>query len=404
MNLLSVAEWLAAFGQTDVSFDSGRCLHEGDRFSTCQTCSHACPTGAITPGKLPTFNPDQCISCGACPPACPSGAFRAGDPLAALFQAGQTQARGELDLYCSRHPRSQVGPTVESAGYRVKSCLAGLSAGAYLALVALGYQRVWVRTDACGDCPINRLEAQIERQVSQGQRLLALWGQEDALVALATLENPVQRPIWGANSTPEKISRRELFHKAAWRHEPVARPPAPSPRIIENEGLLSQDRVQTLRAARQFSPVLRDPHASLQGLGFARLSVSKACTACGACARVCPGGALRFSKNDTETSFHLDFLAEACIGCEACLHICSPGAISLDHSPSAGDIFLVHEATVLQSGALTRCERCHTPFAAQEGHHRLCPLCEYRTTHPFGSILPPGFDRLSAKAEEKGRA
>ncbi len=406
MNLFSVAEWLAAFGRPDMSFDAARCLHHGDKYATCQACFDVCPAGAITPGKPPVFSEEKCLSCSACLPVCPSGAYRAGDPLAPLLQAPRNEAAAGLDLFCASHPQSEVGPTAESAGYRVKGCLAGLSAGSYMALVAQGYQRIWVRTDACQGCPWKELEGRIQLQVSRARSLLALWGQEDALVITPALEKPVQRPLWSAGpaSQPAGISRRDLFRMMIPHPDRPPRPEPPKPQPIENEDRLSQERVHILRAAGQLALPLRHPEATLEGLGFAGLSVSADCTACGACARACPTDALRFSTDEAKTSFRLSFQAEACIGCEACLHVCSPAAITLRHAPEAGEVFTAREArqaVAVRAGALAHCERCQTPFAAREGQH-LCSFCEYRSTHPFGSILPPGVRPLP-RAEEENR-
>lgn len=43
--------------------------------SPCKGCVEACPTGALTRGKIVLFNPDECINCKACISACKHNAI-----------------------------------------------------------------------------------------------------------------------------------------------------------------------------------------------------------------------------------------------------------------------------------------------------------------------------------------
>jgi ferredoxin len=140
-------------------------------------------------------------------------------------------------------------------------------------------------------------------------------------------------------------------------------------------------------------PDFTENTSSLVGMGFAWLSVTEACTACGVCGHACPTGALRFDKNEAGSTYTLAFSPRMCIGCEICACVCAPEALSLNHEPTFAQVFAV-ETVTLQAGDLIRCDRCRTPIAARPGV-KLCPLCEYRRTHPFGSGLPPGARQIS---------
>jgi len=120
---------------------------------------------------------------------------------------------------------------------------------------------------------------------------------------------------------------------------------------------------------------------------FATVTISEACTACSACARDCPSGALHFEKSEDEATYRLAFSAHNCSGCEVCRHVCAPGAVTVNHAPGLAKIFSVEKTTILQEGALTHCARCRTLMVARPGV-TICPLCEYRRAHPFGSIRP----------------
>ena len=86
-------------------------------------------------------------------------------------------------------------------------------------------------------------------------------------------------------------------------------------------------------------------------------------------------------------TYSLTFLAQNCIDCNLCNHVCLPDAITLNHEPTYEQVFSVKEPHVVGSGSLVRCERCKSLMAARDSV-KLCSLCEYRRTHPFGSMMP----------------
>ena len=400
MNLSSAADWFASIVRPDVTFDSARCLYSMDRFSGCQECFQVCPDDAIIVDRPPRLDGEKCLGCSACLPVCPRGAYQANDPLKPLFTATKTVDATEIDLFCSSNLQAKAGPSTNSVGYSVKGCLAGLGAGSYLNVLASGFQRVVVRLDACQDCPLGTLKERIEDQIHQAQNLLALWGKRPALMSISTLEKPVERPVWDNEAVQPGVSRRDFFKMLV----PVAKQPKESSsgnaKEVENPEKLGRERLHLLRASANFDLPLANPETRLEEAGFALLTVSDECTACETCARVCPTGAIRFAANQAETKYQLRFLAEACIGCEACLHICPPSAISIEHAPAAKQVFTNGEPVVLNQGNLVQCERCHATFAAKEGK-RLCPFCEYRASHPFGSMLTPAGKPFFPNKQEK---
>jgi ferredoxin len=96
---------------------------------------------------------------------------------------------------------------------------------------------------------------------------------------------------------------------------------------------------------------------------------------------------LKFEKNEEGMTFSISFSAQNCIGCDVCEHVCMPNAITVNYAPTFEEVFGVKEPVVAESGELVRCERCKTLMAKCEGV-KYCQLCEYRRTHPFGSMMP----------------
>ena len=398
--MLSAAERLAALAGPTVRLNPDRCLYASDRFATCAACQDLCPAGAISAAKPPQLDGDACAGCLACLPACPVGAFSGNDAVAVLLASAARAETRSFELICEKHPRPGEGLDQRSVGLRVRGCLAGLGAGAYLALVAQGAERVVARADACANCPWGSLQHRIDAQVQQAQQLLAGLGR-GAVVSMQVqpLETGIARAVQDTQHPP--VSRRDLFRRLtqqarvvtsrAWTvDEPEVAARAPG-----------RDRRRTAQAAAFFSndTACKPPAApALAGSDWAILAAAPACTACGACARACPTGALRLDQ-DAGGHFTLLFIPVACVGCEACLHVCAPAALTLDHTPAFKQVF-GNTVQTLCSGELVRCDRCGASMAARPGE-TLCTVCEQRRQNPFGQHLPPGLRDAHLRVERR---
>ncbi|MGZ6347071.1 MAG: 4Fe-4S dicluster domain-containing protein [Anaerolineales bacterium] len=385
MNLFDVADRFASLDRSDVLLDSKRCLHSLFRFSDCKACMEVCPVGAILPGKVPGLDSTKCETCLACLPVCPVGAFAADDAVASLLNAVTHLDGGELELLCEKNQQAELGVSGTSTGIRVRGCLAGLGTGAFLALAAIGLDRIIVRMDACSACKWGSLSGQVYAQINQANQLLEGWGKTGNITFVAGLDSPVDRPLWKSTNPP--ISRRDLFLFAA-RQGQIA-----IARSIENGQPQSSHRPGRnhlrMAGAIKHLPVPVSPeNINLSGMGFASVATSEACVACGTCARGCPTNALQFKTNENETSFTLSLSVRNCIGCGMCVHVCTSKTLTMDRSPSFTRIF-GEEMVILREGELVKCEQCGVLIAARPDVH-LCQFCDYRRSHPFGSMQVPG--------------
>jgi len=399
VSLFSAAERFAALDRSTVTLDTSRCLHSQDKYSTCTACFGLCPVDAITAGKPPALDAEKCQTCLACLTVCPVGAYAADDAVVSLLNAVTHLEAGALELLCERNPHAALGIPEASTAIRVRGCLAGLGCGAYLALAAFGLEHILVRTDACSGCEWATLPRQVEVQVRQAKQLLEAWGKAETLDYVSELDSPTERSLWEATNPP--LSRRDLFRMAV-RQGQVA-----VARAVEDVGAAAgrrpgRDRLRLLGAVAHLPAPQPGYTGSIMDMDFAWVSVSEACTACGVCARACPTSALQFEKNEAEKAYTLTFSARNCIGCEMCMHVCAPSAVSVNHTPTFAQIF-GEETMTLQEGELVKCERCGILMAARPNVH-LCPLCEYRRTHPFGSMLPPGLKGIRPQVAEGKRA
>ncbi|MGW8161359.1 MAG: 4Fe-4S dicluster domain-containing protein [Desulfobulbales bacterium] len=277
---------------------------------------------------------------------------------------------------------------------QVKGCLAGLGASVYLALLLLDVERVILRAEACADCPVGQLGAEVHAWAARADRLLAPWGFSDRLTLLTALpgEPLYARPSWSASDPP--LSRRDLFRLAS-RQGQIAAARAVLKDINEAHKLPGRER-RRLLAVLPRMPETQHTQTCQPEDGFGWIELEGSCTACGVCARACPTGALSFL--DEDDTYTLGFDPRLCIGCAACTHVCAPDALRLDQTPDLQQVFAVSDALVLQSGEFRRCKRCKARFAAVSDE-ALCPVCTFRSKNPFGTALPPALLGRSKSGE-----
>jgi ferredoxin len=396
LSLLDAAERFASIDRSQVLLDTKHCLHSQDQYSTCAACYDVCPVDAITVGKPPVLNAEACQSCLACIPACPVGAFRADDDVSSLLNCVMHVDSKAIELICGLHPHPETGKSMEGIGIRIQGCLAGLGNGALLTLAALGLERILLRTDTCRACKWGSLSERIDQEARRANIFLTAWDKVDNIICMEKVDTPIERPLWEAKNPP--LSRRDLFRMMA-RQGQVAMARAMENGPAGSKRQPGRDRLRLLAAVSHLPDPESDSTVNLDGFGFASLTISESCTACGACGKACPTEALRFEKNQEEMGFTLSFTPQDCIGCDLCAHVCAPAAITLDHEPSFEKV-LAKEPVLARSGELVRCERCKTLMAAKPDV-RLCPLCEYRRANPFGSMMPPGMkSKMATIAKE----
>src|SRR5690606_27490275 len=135
-----------------------------------------------------------------------------------------------------------------------------------------------------------------------------------------------------------------------------------------------------------------------------RSGADDGCTACGACAKACPTGAIALENDDETQTFHLIHLPAACTGCDACLHLCDPDVLYSRGVPFFSALQSPEDET-LASGHFVRCKRCKT--RAVEGalnEQGLCELGAFRGADAFGPRIPERLRPLIQRQMAPGRA
>lgn len=382
MNLIRAATAIEQFAATlerqPINVAPGRCIRALCKAVECDRCASVCPVAAIRLEREPTLDAEKCVGCGLCQHVCPTGAFEGHDPLPALLNCIASLPDHEvIELTCARHPDAAHGERGVDAVVRTTGCLAAFGASAYASLAALGVMGVILRVDACAQCPIGGLKAEIIRA---GETLRELLGRPDALQVIdqghpGKLNRAWRkRPILAVNNTP--LSRRNFFRRLTGQADQPAKALIALPDENDPKRALPRERHRLVRAIALIPRTNRAKGLPRQA-GFTGMTAAESCSACGTCARVCPTGALKLVAD--EANFRLEFDAVRCVDCGVCLRFCKPGALTRTSPPPLDEV-LDDMPRVLASGALRRCQKCGAHFAGQpEGENGdLCPVCSHK--------------------------
>ena len=397
MSFLSAAERFAAIDHSEVVLDAQQCLHSHDQFSACEACFEICPVDAIQPGKPPALDTDKCQDCLACLPVCPVGAYSADDAVQSLLTCATRLETKTVELICASHGSAEMGLSAESIGILLRGCLAGLGAGTYVALAAIGLEHIVLRVDACANCPWVSLQDTIRSQVEQANQFLSHWDKRDILVCVSEINEQMARPLWDAKNPP--LSRRDLFRMAAKQGQ-IAMARAMEQEYNGSKRRPGRDRLRLIHAVNHLPKPEKFLDIPMEDGNFTMLSVSSECNACAACVKACPTESLKFHVDEEKTHYWLSFDPRTCIGCGLCAHVCAPKAIELEEAPTFAQIFSDTEPCTLSAGSVRQCVQCKTLFAT-DSDQNVCPVCAYRKKNPFGAMMPPGINVAATRSKGK---
>ncbi len=319
----------------------------------CDQCVRTCPNDALRKdGASILVDRSRCRTCGVCVEACPQRAVELPGWSAeeieaqvfALLEGATAPGSTEVAFVCEK---ATAAPDARSVPVPVP-CLSMVPAAAMLHTLARGASAIAMY--GCGaDCR-NGLAEKVEGRVDYCQELLRSLGE------------PAQRI--GVVSTTDDA-----------RSQP-APSPSPAPATASENGGRFFGKGTAAREVRELAGhygitelVLQHPSSPL---GLVDVNPDT-CTACGACAVVCPTGALEYETNRGQSS--LSFDASLCIACNDCQALCperSRGAIACR---AVTDLSRIAEGRqVIFRDDSVHCERCGSPFATRRMLDRLAEM------------------------------
>jgi ferredoxin len=388
-----------------------RCLWQRHQAAACSYCQDACPAGAIEfAGRTVQVNPDRCLGCGACLATCPVQCFETAawserSLLSTLARLGGPA----VEIACRCHPAPQAGSLpaggADAPVLQVGVCLAALSPGIWF---EMGLEHaVGARLEYCADCPLAHLADYTRRAIDLANAWLQACGRPPR-VAVQTAEpapeqapGPISGQARGAGAakggkapkarlvvSAERpiLNRRDFLFGFARSSGPPAAALACLPAAAAGtadgsaadggaaDGRLPPYQPAWLRRLAALYPSVAaspaaSPAASSAGLGrgdcgdcgeaeaggcahWPAMQVTAGCTACGACARYCPSGALATVIAGGVFEHH--FMAGVCVACGLCAQVCAPGALLRGYAPDPTPF----AARVVAQQPISACRKC----------------------------------------------
>ncbi|WP_136416006.1 4Fe-4S binding protein [Herbaspirillum sp. ST 5-3] len=345
-------------------FRASHCTRYRFRYSQCRRCADACPYDAVTLSEEGIrIDPSACRNCTLCVAACPTEALHAAEfpRIDILKRAANKPA---LTIACA--PSGLKGD-------EVVPCLGTIDAAMLTHLTSRGTGVTLAGTQHCATCEHGKHAArQLELHLEAVAELKTAAGSDSwaEITVSATLQARPGKPTHSAG-------RRHLFRRLIGRGvDQIARP------VQESDEPSAP--LKAIRFARQFSTAGREvlqavleqaPQDAERALPVhpaifaAQVEKPDGCTACEACARACPTGAVQVRESGV--GWELAFEFQRCVGCSVCVEACQPRVLQLAHEIRH---WKAPEPMVLHHLSKQRCNRCDRFFVSHEPADT-CQVC-----------------------------
>ena len=303
---------------TGVSIAQEQCTRYLHKASTCQCCSEACPTGAITLTlNHPIYDAALCLKCGACASVCPMGVIEVLTPSDAQLEEEMIARAGLNAKIIFTCKESET----KSEGAISLNCLARLEPSLLLLAFAKGASEIKLISGECHKCALNHTLPSIHKTIEMTQKY----------ADLCTVHTPITwecvQNMSDNNLTCKDHSRRTFFLKL-FRQKRVE-PLVETAKITHNTTKLPvpkkhQRVIQSLQLLAGKIPLTRSDDT----LFLSPTIDMTQCIGCTICANVCPTGALE--TDTSEENLRITCKRSRCVACHLCVDVCFKKAITLE--------------------------------------------------------------------------
>ena len=350
-------EWGQAIeGYATLAIDSTACTRVLSPLSSCRKCLDICPAQALD-FSANQWSANQCLGCGLCVIACPNQVFRLDED--ALLEAASPDKALLVDC------RHNVAPTGSDLTI---NCFQQLYPELIFRLLSRT-QKLILYTDQtiCDKCPHQWYAPGLEMQLSPfGLPTDKLILADKHTIAqhlpaqLAPSRRNFLRQIFHDTKT---ASQKKIVHSAQELLTDVAPSTKEAPLIPKRRlALRTLYREQLPEAIKH------------NELPYRRLSVDY-CTFCGACANLCPTGALALRTTESEQK-QLLFQPALCTQCQLCQDICLHKKMYWQDALTVEQLMDDTPIPLAYADSKT-CSQCQHPYwlYPADNENAICPFC-----------------------------
>lgn len=298
-----------------LEFISRRCLRNRLQGNACARCLDECPVQAISAMESGgvRLDPKRCVGCLACTAVCPAEALVSKDRRLTAAP-GKAADRATLVFCCEKSIRS--GEEI------VFPCLGALAEEQLAAYAAQAVEGVRLSLIKCSDCRAAFVPDLLGRRLATLTSRLGN-GEITGSIRLLLQEEEGEEPAESSSRRAFFKAFREIsFHAAT---ETMATLQADPDQREQHAHKHQPARLAQLRQAIADTGD-ESAHQALLRLFFS-LTVSDECNFCGACAGMCPTGALKNTREDEVKRLQFDWAK--CSGCGLCLEFCRKKVLTL---------------------------------------------------------------------------
>lgn len=354
-----------------IKIDRDRCVRLRHKWSKCDECMQACPTGAIKVGNVGgAINIEwyKCNGCGICSNVCKTGVYTLKDFSDKGFLdrcRGVVLDCGKLEVRCKKVNDGTGNYDV------VVECLGIINPAHILGIIASGAEAVHFRYDTCNNCKSRYGEAVLQRAINATEGILNIFGSGRKVVITAGSSPAGFVPLLkdrgnsGKKKETEKkemLSRRELFSyfKKQTQFSAVktfdvfleAEQKSAAQRI-DYSGKLPVKRVLMLTFLREMGEITKNTLNTSDNALMSGLEIDRnKCDMCGICYKFCPTGALteHTAPDESGAVFKagINFRPAYCVKCDLCIAACFQKAIKYTDALNMASFIECHELPIIR--------------------------------------------------------
>ena len=308
---LTIVERLLENQNINIEMDRSRCYRSRYRKNNCTKCVESCVNKAITiENGVLSRDHQSCKGCMRCVSECPADAFSwEKDWIWVLIR--QIQGKPQPLLACERILCGDSKKKVP--------CLGIISEELMIALIVSTNQPVCFDVSACSQCENQHIVATLEQRISEVGRKLDIPVQKNICLLRDKKKAEEKHRAVGRRkflSDLKKTIRIQTFQGKGSQ--------------INQASLASSQKKQTMKSELltiAISLCSEQKRKSILNNCFFSLKNDESCKLCGGCAAMCPTGALKLKRKNSEKQLFFHLLR--CNGCGLCQTFCKQQALAL---------------------------------------------------------------------------